>query len=106
VISFASVAERNNFRALLDQNGITTIDVEQNDRPGLCVMSDIDFAMRLVKGTGIPPISIGSTMVVTVLDASVRRVHVIPDYERAVSLARQLHEQMYPGAVAERFGRG
>nr|WP_153321442.1 uridylate kinase [Sinorhizobium medicae] len=106
VISFASVAARDNRRALLDQNGITTIDVEQNDRPGLCVMSDIDFAMRLVKGTGIPPISIGSTMVVTVLDASVRRVHVIPDYERAVSLARELHEQMYPGAVAERFGRG
>ncbi len=103
VISFASVAERDNRRALLDQNGITTIDVDQNDRPGLCVMSDTDFAMRLVEGTGI---SIGSTMVVTVLDASVRRVHLIGDYERAVSLARQLHEQMYPGAVAERLGRG
>ncbi|WP_457660642.1 amino acid kinase family protein [Sinorhizobium medicae] len=106
VISFASVAERNNFRALLDQNGITTIDVEQNDRPGLCVMSDTDFAMRLVEGTGIPPVSIGSTMVVTVLDASVRHIHLLGDYERAVSLARQLHEKMYPGAVAERFGRG
>ncbi|ASP89526.1 uridylate kinase (plasmid) [Sinorhizobium meliloti] len=106
VISFASVAARDNCRALLDQNGITTIDVEQNDRFGLCVMSDTDFAMRLVEGTGIPPVSIGSTMVVTVLDASVRRVHVIGDYERAVSLARQLHEQMYPRAVAERFGRG
>lgn len=106
VMSFASVADRANRRALLDQNGITTIDVEQNDRPGLCVMSDTDFAMRLVEGTGIPPVSIGSTMVVTVLDASVPRVHLIGDYERTVSLARQLHEQMYPGAVAERFGRG
>lgn len=54
VISFASVAERDNRRALLDRNGITTVDVEQNDRPGLCVMSDTDFAMRLVEGTGIP----------------------------------------------------
>jgi len=103
VISFASVAERDNLRALLDQNGITTIDVEQNDRPGLCVMSDTDFAMRLVEGTGIPPVSIGSTMVVTVLDASGPRVSLIPDYERALSLARQLHEQMYPGVVAKRF---
>ncbi|MDX0470178.1 uridylate kinase [Sinorhizobium medicae] len=98
VISFASVAARGNLRALLDQNGITTIDVEQNDGFGLCIMSDTDFAMRLVKGTGIPPVSIGSTMVVTVLDASVRRVHLIGDYERAVSLARQLHETMYPRA--------
>nr|WP_153416303.1 uridylate kinase [Sinorhizobium meliloti] len=98
VISFASVAERDNRRALLDRNGITTVDVEQNDRPGLCVMSDTDFAMRLVEGTGIPPISIGSTMVVTALDASVRRIHLIGDYERAVSLARQLHETMYPRA--------
>ena len=103
VISFASVAERDNRRALLDQNGITTIDVEQNGRPGLCVMSDTDFALRLVEGTGIPSVSIGSTMVVTVLDASVPRVHLIGDYERAVSLARQLHEQMYPGVVAKRF---
>ncbi|WP_457811187.1 amino acid kinase family protein [Sinorhizobium meliloti] len=106
VISFAGVAERDNLCALLDQHDITTIDVEQNDRFGLCIMSDTDFAMRLVKGTGIPRVSIGSTMVVTVLDASVRRVHLIGDYERAVSLARQLHEQMYPRAVAERFGRG
>ncbi|MQX98048.1 uridylate kinase [Sinorhizobium medicae] len=105
VMSFASVAERDNLRALLDQNGITTIDVEPNDRPGLCVMSDTDFAMRLVAVAGISPVSIKSTMVVTVLDASGPRVQLIGVYERAVSLARQLHEQMYPGAVAERFGR-
>ncbi|MQX95944.1 uridylate kinase [Sinorhizobium medicae] len=103
VISCASLAERENRRALLDQNGITAIDVEQNDRPGLCVMSDIDFAMRLVAVAGIPPVSIGSTMVVTELDAAGPRVHLIRDYERAVSLARQLHEQMYPGAVGEAF---
>ncbi|WP_153350121.1 amino acid kinase family protein [Sinorhizobium meliloti] len=98
VISFASVAARDNRRALLDQNGITTIDVEQKDRPGLCIMSDTDFAMRLVAVAGIPPVSIQSTMVVTVLDASGSRVHLIRNYERAVSLARQLHEQMYPRA--------
>ncbi|AEH82314.1 uridylate kinase [Sinorhizobium meliloti] len=106
VISFASVAERDNRRALLDQNGITAIDVEQNEGPGLCVMSDTDFAKQLVAGPCTPPVSVQSTMVVTVLDASIRRIHLIGDYERAVSLARQLHEQMYPGAVAERFGRG
>ncbi|WP_234709266.1 hypothetical protein [Sinorhizobium meliloti] len=98
VISFASVAARDNRRALLDQNGITTIDVEQKDRPGLCIMSDTDFAMRLVAVAGIPPVSIQSTMVVTVLDASGPRVHLIRNYERAVSLARQLHETMYPRA--------
>ncbi|WP_164827470.1 amino acid kinase family protein [Sinorhizobium meliloti] len=97
VISFASVAERNNLRALLDQNGITTIDVEQNDRPGLCVRSDTDFARQLVEGTGTP-FSIESTTAVTVRDASGSRVHLIPDYERAVWRARQLHEQIYPSS--------
>lgn len=98
VISFASVADRANLRALLDQNGITTVDVEENDRPGLCVMSDTDFAMRLVEVAGIPSVSIESTTAVTVRDASGSRVRVIGDYEHAVSLARQLHEQMYPSS--------
>ncbi|MDX0321934.1 uridylate kinase [Sinorhizobium meliloti] len=93
VISFASVAERDNRRALLDQNGITTIDVEQKDRPGLCIMSDTDFAMRLVAVAGIPSISVQSTTAVTELDSSVLCVHFHGDYERALSLARQLHEQ-------------
>ncbi|WP_028055383.1 amino acid kinase family protein [Sinorhizobium medicae] len=93
VISLASVAERNNLRALLDQHGITTIDVNRNDMPGLCVMSDIDFAKQLVAGTCAPSISVQSTTAVTELDSSVLCVHFHGDYERALSLARQLHEQ-------------
>ncbi|MER8811344.1 uridylate kinase [Mesorhizobium australicum] len=104
VISFASVAERDNLRALLDQHDIRTIHVNQNDRPGLCVTSDIDFAKQLVAGT--PSVSVRSTTAVTERDSPVPRVHLISDYKRAVSLARQLHEQLYPGAVVERFGRG
>ncbi|MDX0852920.1 uridylate kinase [Sinorhizobium medicae] len=93
VMSFASVAARDNRRALLDQNGITTIDVEQNDRPGLCVMSDTDFAKQLA---GVPPVSIESTTAVTELDPPVLRVHLVDDYGRAISLARQIHDRMYP----------
>ncbi|RVJ68997.1 uridylate kinase [Sinorhizobium meliloti] len=96
VISFASVAERNNLRALLDQHGIRAV-ADRRDRPGLCVRSDTDFARQLVEGTGTP-FSIESTTAVTVRDASVRRVHLIPDYERAVWRARQLHEQIYPSS--------
>ncbi|RVJ42416.1 uridylate kinase [Sinorhizobium meliloti] len=96
VISFASVAERNNLRALLDQHGIRAV-ADRRDRPGLCVRSDTDFARQLVEGTGTP-FSIESTTAVTVRDASGSRVHLIPDYERAVWRARQLHEQIYPSS--------
>ncbi|MDX0698511.1 uridylate kinase [Sinorhizobium medicae] len=96
VMSFASVAARDNRRALLDQKGITTIDVEQNDRPGLCVMSDTDFAKQLAAVAGVPPVSIESTTAVTELDPPVLRVHLVDDYGRAISLARQIHDRMYP----------
>lgn len=93
VMSWASVAERDSLRALLDQHGLTTIDVNRNDRPGLCVMSDIDFAKQLVGGTCTPSISVQSITAVTELDSSVLCLHFHGDYERALSLARQLHEQ-------------
>ncbi|MER8798835.1 uridylate kinase [Mesorhizobium sp. M0984] len=104
VIACASLAERDNLRALLDQHDISAIGMEDNCGAGICIISDIDFAVRLVKLTGTGSISIGSRTAVTELDSSVLRVHLEGDYERAIVLARQIHERMYPGAVGEPFG--
>ncbi|RVE79446.1 uridylate kinase [Sinorhizobium meliloti] len=96
VIWFASVAERDNLWALLDQHDITTIRLKPNDRPGLCVMTDTDFAKQLAAVAGVPTVSIESTMAVTELDPPVLGVHLVGDYGRAISLARQIHDRMYP----------
>ncbi|MER9770573.1 uridylate kinase [Mesorhizobium sp. M0189] len=104
VIACGSFAERDNLHALLDRHDISTICTEVNDGPSICIVADIDFAMRLVALTGTRLIFIGSRTVVTEIDSSVLRVHLDGDYERAISLARQIHEQMYPGAVDEISG--
>ncbi|MES0056633.1 MULTISPECIES: uridylate kinase [unclassified Mesorhizobium] len=96
----ASITERDNLRALLNQYDISTICLEGNCRAGICIVSDIDFALRLVALTSTQSV-IGSRTVVTELGSSVLRVHLDSDYESAVSLARQIHERIYPGAVGE-----
>lgn len=80
--------------------------MEDNCGAGICITSDIDFAVRLLALTGTRSASIRSTTAVTELDLSMLRVHLEGDYERAIFLARQLHERMYPGAVGEPFGSG
>ncbi|MGX9120677.1 amino acid kinase family protein [Mesorhizobium sp. BHbsci] len=104
LLSCASLAERDNLRAVLDRNDISVICVEDSVGAGICIISDIDFAMRLVALTGTPSVSIGSRTAVTELDSSVLRVHLDGDYENAISLARQIHARMYPEAVDELFG--
>ncbi|TIS77952.1 MAG: uridylate kinase, partial [Mesorhizobium sp.] len=104
VISCPSLTERDNFRALLDQHDISAISMEDNCGAGICIISDIDVAVRLVKLTGIPSVFTGSRAAVTELDSSVLRVHLEDDYERAIFLARQIHDRLYPGAVGEPFG--
>ncbi|ESZ65975.1 uridylate kinase [Mesorhizobium sp. L103C119B0] len=104
VISCASLTERANLRALLDQHDISAICMEDNCGTGICIISDVDFAVRLVKMTSTCSVFIGSKTAVTELDLSVLRVHLEDDYERAIFLARQIHERMYPGPVGEPFG--
>lgn len=106
VISCASLAERDDLCALLDQHDISAICIEDNCRADICITSDIDFAVRLVALTGTRSASIRPTTAVTELGSSMLRVHLEGDYERAIFLARQLHERMYPGTIGEPFGSG
>ncbi|WP_352980112.1 hypothetical protein [Mesorhizobium sp. M1378] len=97
VLSRASLGERDNLHALLDKYDISAIGMEDNCGAGICIISDVDFAMRLAALTGTRSVSIGWRTVVTELDSSVPRVHLDDNYERDISSARQIHEQMYPG---------
>ncbi|MFB9984927.1 uridylate kinase [Mesorhizobium kowhaii] len=104
VLSSASRAERDNLRALLDRHEVGTVCMEDNDRADICIISDVDFALQLIARTGAYSVSRELKNVVTELDSSVLRVHLEGDYARAVSLTRQSHEQMYPGALGEQSG--
>ncbi|MER9313328.1 uridylate kinase [Mesorhizobium australicum] len=103
VISCASLAERDNLCALLDQHDVSAICMEDNRKANLCIVSDIDIGVRLVSLSSTRAASIGSGTAVTELDSSVSRVHLEGDYERAILLARQIHARMYPGAMGEPF---
>ncbi|MCW1412949.1 uridylate kinase [Rhizobium sp. 1AS11] len=92
-----SLAERDKICALLDQQNVGILRLEDDHGPGICILSDVDFAMRLVAKKGPRLISTGSRTAVTELDSSTLRVHLDTDYERAISRARQIHERMYPG---------
>lgn len=99
---FANIAERDNLRALLERHDISAICMD--NAASICVMCDVDFAMQLVALAGNRPVSIETRAAVTELDSSVLRVHLDGEYDRAVSLARQIHKRMYPAAVSAPFG--
>ncbi|MBB4276666.1 amino acid kinase family protein [Rhizobium mongolense] len=101
VLSCGSPAESDKLRALLDQQDINAICTEDNHGAGICILSDVDFAIRLVTLTGNCSVSVGSRTAVTELNSSTLRVHLEDDYKRAISRAREIHEGMYPGTDGE-----
>ncbi|MGX9121037.1 amino acid kinase family protein [Mesorhizobium sp. BHbsci] len=104
VLGCTSLAERESIRAQLDRHDISAISVEVNDGPGICITSDIDFAVQVVALAGTPTILVESSTAVTEFDSSEIRFHLERDYGTALSLARRIHERMYRGAVDEAFG--
>ncbi|API55271.1 uridylate kinase (plasmid) [Rhizobium leguminosarum] len=101
VLAVASVAERDTLLVLLDQHDISSICFEEDGRPCLCIITDIDFAMRLVAAAGTRAVAITSKVVVTELNGAMSRVHLHVDYESALAHAQNIHEQMYPAAVRD-----
>ncbi|EPE93638.1 amino acid kinase family protein [Rhizobium grahamii] len=97
VLSCGSIAERDRLRALLDQEDISAICTEDNRGAGICILSDVDFALRIVELTGSRSVSVGSKFAVTELDSSTLRVHLEDDHKLAISRTREIHERMYPG---------
>ncbi|TIO12017.1 MAG: uridylate kinase [Mesorhizobium sp.] len=104
VFSCATLDESDKLCALLARHDINAVRVEDSGGVVICITSDIDFALRLVALTDTHSVFIGSKNVVTELDCSVLRVHLVGDYEHAIFLARQIHERMYPAAVSAASG--
>jgi len=101
VLAVASDAECDTVLVLLDQHDISSIFFEVDGRPCLCIITDIDFAMRLVASAGTRAVAIGSRVVVTELNGAMSRVHLHVDYESALAHAQNIHEQMYPAAIRD-----
>ncbi|MBX4938849.1 aspartate kinase [Rhizobium binae] len=101
VLAVASVAERDALCVFLDQHDISSICFEEDGRPCLCIITDIDFAMRLVETGGTRAVAIGSKVVVTELNGAMSRVHLHVNYESAMAHAQNIHEQMHPAAIGD-----
>ncbi|MCV3244030.1 aspartate kinase [Mesorhizobium robiniae] len=104
VFSCASLEECDSLCALLARHDINVLRLEDSHGVRVCIVSDIDFAQRLVSLADIGPVFIGLSNVVTELDSSGLLVHLVGDYDGAISLVRQIHEQMYPAVVSVPFG--
>ncbi|OWO89833.1 uridylate kinase [Rhizobium esperanzae] len=98
VLSCGSAAEQNELRALLAEWDVCAISIEGASGIGLCILTDIDFAVRRLTLTGNRLNSVGTISAVTEFDSSTLRVHLEDDYEQAILRARQIHERMYPSA--------
>jgi aspartate kinase len=101
LLSYASITECDSIRTHLDRHDISAIPVEEHGKAGICVVGDADFAMRVIAAAEPCPVATGSSCLVTEFDPPDLRIHIAPDYERAVSLARQCHKRMYPEPVGE-----
>ncbi|KPH04572.1 uridylate kinase [Rhizobium leguminosarum bv. trifolii] len=101
VLSCGNLAERNKLRVLLDQEDVSAICTEDNRGAGLCILSDVDFALRIVALAGNRAVSVGSRTAVTELDSSTLRIYLEDDYTRAICRAREIHERIYPGTDDE-----
>ncbi|MDX8540706.1 uridylate kinase [Mesorhizobium abyssinicae] len=105
VLAFSSSMERDSFRRLLDRHDVSTISLEDPGKSKICLIDDLEFAMQLcARGGEHLPQSIASQTVVAELNSSEFRVHLESDYDRAISLARQIHDRMFPGAATEPLG--
>ncbi|MBB4577530.1 uridylate kinase [Rhizobium lentis] len=101
VVSCGSIAARNKLLALLDQQDVSAICTDDNRGAGICILSDVDFALRIVALTGSRSVPVRLKTAVTELDFSTLRVHLEDDYTRAISRAREIHERIYPGSDGE-----
>ncbi|ARO32518.1 aspartate/glutamate/uridylate kinase protein (plasmid) [Rhizobium etli] len=93
LLSCRSLEERNRLRDFLDQREIHAVCT---DETGLCILCDVDFALRLLTVVGDQSLYVGSRSAVTELGCASLRVHLEENSEGAIARARQIHERMYP----------
>lgn len=93
--------ERDFLYKVLCRHDIRAISLEDNHRPCLCIMTDIDFAMRLIKLAGTRSASARPRTVVTDFDDPVRGIYFYDDYKQAIGMAREIHQRIYSKAITE-----
>ncbi|MGZ2433749.1 aspartate kinase [Rhizobium pisi] len=101
ILSVASATKRDFLREVLHQHNISAICLEDDHSPCLCIITDIDYAMRVIALEGIPTAPVRTRTVVTDLDDPVIGIYWYADYEQAVGMARNIHQRIYPEAMGE-----
>lgn len=96
VLHFANTAERDQACSILQPLDVKGIPADQNGIACICLTCDADFAMQQLRSAGSLPIFLGSSAVITEFAGHAPRVYLECDDDRAIALARRIHERLFP----------
>ncbi|WP_342709953.1 uridylate kinase [Bradyrhizobium sp. B124] len=97
LLSFNKVSDRDLACSNLDQIEVGAIPLAtQGGGACMCLTGDADFAIQRLELTGPLPSSIESATLVSEIGSGEPRHHLEYEFERAVDLARRIHETLYP----------
>ncbi|WP_316399061.1 uridylate kinase [Bradyrhizobium sp. 33ap4] len=99
LLCYSNVSDRDEARSNLDQVEVGAIPLTTQDGVAcICLTSDADFAIEKLKEAGTIPTSVQSTTLVSEIGSGAPRHYLEHEFERAVDLARRIHETLFPDA--------
>lgn len=99
LLSYGNVGDRDRAHSNLEQMNVAAVPLTtQEGGFCVCVTSDAEFAIEILERTREPPASVRSATLVSEIGPGVRRHYVEHEFERAIALARRIHETIVPEA--------
>lgn len=99
LLCYRNVCDRDRALSSLNQIEVGAFPLTTQDEGAcICLTSDAEFAIRRLEQTGPLPIAIRSAILVSEVGPGVPRTYLEHELERAVALARRIHERRFPEA--------
>lgn len=99
LLCYANASDRDRASSNLDQIELDAIPLTTQDGGScICLTSDADFAIQRLELTGPLPTSVGSVTLVSEIGPKATQHYLELDFERAIALARRIHEKLFPQA--------
>lgn len=98
LLSYANASDRDRAHWNLEQMNVAAIPLAQEGSVCVCVPSDAEFAIEILERTGEAPASVRPATLVSEIGPGVRRHYLEHEFERAIAVARRIHETIVPEA--------
>ncbi|WP_284283376.1 uridylate kinase [Mesorhizobium amorphae] len=96
LLRFAKVAERDQACSILERLDAIVTPIEQHGIAYICLTSDTDFAVQQLRSACSLSIFHESSTVITEFAGHAPRVYLESDGDRAIALARRIHDRLFP----------